>query len=52
MTIDRHWKLRFHEKIKKKRKMRERIKKKIVDYQINKNKTIGLKIYYQLSNDN
>ena len=32
--------------------MRERIKKKNVDYQINKNKTIGLKIYYQLSNDN
>lgn len=32
--------------------MRERIKKITVDYQINKNKTIGLKIHYQLSNDN
>ena len=52
LRIDNYWKFRFHEKIKKKRKMRERIKKKIVDYQINKNKTIGLKIYYQLSNDN
>ena len=36
MTIDRHWKLRFHEKIKKKRKKRERIKKIIIDYQKNK----------------
>ena len=32
--------------------MRERIKKITVDYQINKNKTISLKIHYQLSNDN
>ena len=32
--------------------MRERTKNIIIDYQINKNKTIGLKIYYQLSNDN
>ena len=52
MTIDRHWKLRFHEKIKKKRKMRERIKKIIIDYQKNKKEDIGLEIHYQLSNDN
>ena len=31
--------------------MRARIKKIIIDYQINKKQTIGLKIHYQLSND-
>ena len=36
----------------KKRKMRNRMKKKIIDYQTNKKQTIGLKIHYQLSNDN
>ena len=40
------------EKIKKKRKKRERIKKIIIDYQKNKKETIGLEIHYQLSNDN
>jgi hypothetical protein len=36
LRIDNYWKFRFHEKIKKKRKMRERIKKIIIDYQKNK----------------
>ena len=52
LRIDNYWKFRFHEKIKKKRKMRERIKKIIIDYQKNKKETIGLEIHYQLSNDN
>ena len=38
--------------MKNKRKMRARIKKIIIDYQTNKKQTIGLKIHYQLSNDN
>ena len=42
----------IYEKIKKKRKMRERIKKIIIDYQKNKKEAIGLEIHYQLSNDN
>ena len=49
MRIDNYWKFRFHEKIKKKRKKRERIKKIIIDYQKNKKETIGLEIHYQLS---
>ncbi len=52
LRIDNYWKFRFHEKIKKKRKKRERIKKIIIDYQKNKKETIGLEIHYQLSNDN
>ena len=32
--------------------MRIRIKNIIIDYQTNKKETIGLKIHYQLSNDN
>ena len=52
LRIDNYWKFRFHEKIKKKRKMRERIKKIIIDYQKNKKETIDLEIHYQLSNDN
>ena len=36
LRIDNYWKFRFHEKIKKKRKKRERIKKIIIDYQKNK----------------
>ena len=51
LRIDNYWKFRFHEKIKKKRKKRERIKKIIIDYQKNKKETIGLEIHYQLSND-
>jgi len=42
LRIDNYWKFRFHEKIKKKRKMRERIKKIIIDYQKNKKEAIGL----------
>ncbi len=41
LRIDNYWKFRFHEKIKTKRKMRERIKKIIIDYQMIKNEAIG-----------
>ena len=55
LRIDNYWKFRFHEKIKKKRKKRERIKKIIIDYQKNKkSRTQGLyKLYglYKLSTD-
>ena len=47
LRIDNYWKFRFHEKIKKKRKKRERIKKIIIDYQKNKKETIGLERHYQ-----
>ena len=48
LRIDNYWKFRFHEKIKKKRKKRERIKKIIIDYQKNKKETIGLEIHYSI----
>ena len=52
MTIDNYLEASLPLENIKKRKMRNRMKKKIIDYQTNKKQTIGLKIHYQLSNDN
>ena len=51
MTIDNCLEALLPLENNKKRKMRNRMKKKIIDYQTNKKQTIGLKIHYQLSND-
>ena len=52
MTIDNCLEALLPLENNKKRKMRNRMKKKIIDYQINKEETTGWEICGQLSCDN
>ena len=52
MTIDNYLEASLPIENIKKRKMRNRMKKKIIDYQTNKEETTGLEICGQLSCDN
>ena len=52
MTIDNYLEASLPLENIKKRKMRNMMKKKIIDYQTNKEETTGLEICGQLSRDN
>lgn len=52
MTIDNYLEALLPLENNKKRKMRNRMKKKIIDYQTNKEETTGWEICGQLSCDN